>query len=139
VSVRTGACPVSVSEEEGVAVGEVGRGGAVVLVDFDVGDVSSSEVVGEDGACPHAGGVESRGVGKDLVEKSGRGDKAMFVGDVGVVGAFPVTVPWCFGVGIAAWADLGGGIVGVEPRVRPRGTVYHPFERTELGPEVEGA
>ena len=45
VSVRTGACPVSVSEEEGVAVGEVGRGGAVVLVDFDVGDLSFSEVV----------------------------------------------------------------------------------------------
>ena len=45
VSVRTGARPVSESEEEGVAVGKVGWDEAVVLVDIDVGDASSSEVV----------------------------------------------------------------------------------------------
>jgi hypothetical protein len=98
----------------GAGVIELGRSGTVVMVNFIVGDVGPSEVVGEDGACPHARGVEFGGAGEDFSEEVGRGDESVFVGDVGVLGACPVAVPWCFGIAVAAWADLGGWVVGVK-------------------------
>ena len=136
---RVGPRPVGVGEEVGVCVREVGGGGAVVLVHFVVGDVGPREVVGEDGPCPEAGGVAQGGSGDDFAEEVRGADEPVLVGDVGIERALPVAVPRGFGVDFAAGASLRQGVIGVEARIGPRGSMENSREGAALGPGVERA
>ena len=84
----------------------------MVLVDLVVGDVSPCKVVREDGARPEAGGVPLGEFGNDFGEEVGGLDEVVFIGDVGVAGAAPVTVPWGFGITVAAGHFCDGGSAG---------------------------
>ena len=68
----------------------------------------------------------------------GGSDESMFVGNVGVLGARPVSVPWRLGFQATPLAYLGRRIVWVESGVGPRGAMYDAFQCSHLWPEVKG-
>jgi hypothetical protein len=67
----------------------------------------------------------------------GGSDESLFVGNIGIVGARPVTVPWRLGFLATTLANLGRKIVRVKSGVGPRGAMYDAFQCCHLWPEVK--